>query len=164
MDIRDIKPKTNKSDKYSINLYRFLKKNGHKKIFYNKINPIDSEIIEFDPNNINIRQIMIGEKFSNGFTGTRLSKILSESRDKYQMFYYIGIEKDDLFDITDWFYKNYKEKGRCIWDSNHNKWLLDDDDRFVRINKHSRKCKYCGKIQFRTIKKQQFTKRYEKWV
>jgi hypothetical protein len=47
-------------------------------------------------------------------------------------------------DVTEWFIREYKEKGKCLFDNySHN---------FVKINSHSRKCKYCNKHESREVK------------
>ncbi len=47
-------------------------------------------------------------------------------------------------DVTEWFIKNYKEFGKCLFDD----WSHD----WIKINSNSRKCKHCNKHESREVK------------
>lgn len=59
-------------------------------------------------------------------------------------------------DVTEWFIKNYTEKGKCMFDDNSHDW--------VKINSHARKCGNCGKHEQREVKTIVNRERKEIWI
>ena len=179
MNIKQIKPRLKgKSDKYSWQLYQYMVKNRIGKlptvIFANKLSK-DSERAEFYPADIRRNNIWIATNIescqveSNGKKGTArwihgngLGTILSDSREKYTTFANPWIQEYE--DITDWFWSEYIKYGRCLLDPEHIGWWQGDDNRFTYINKNSRRCNWCGRWQYRTIKKTVTIKRSDSWV
>jgi hypothetical protein len=170
-DINKIKPKVKgQSDKYSWNLYKFLHKQINQKeigkyvlkqikVYWLHHSRWDGEYLEFNPNELDIRQIIISP-FGGTRTGYFLSQILLEGKNEC---FALPYEDDELTDITEWFFKTYEKDGRCMFDREHNGWLLGDENRFTYVN-NTRKCSWCGKWQHKEIKKVQTIKRKEVWV
>jgi|GEM_PF-1168993 len=186
MDIKLIKPKDKKSDKYSIQLYNFLKRNYPNgcNVYYistqlkwnNETKETYEVDVPFDENTFNIGDIWIGvterETYNNGefkgyidwMYGNLLGTILGYSRNKYTVFANPWNNKKTVIDITDWFWNNYIKIGRCIWDRSHKGWLDNDENRFTHIDQNNRKCNWCGLVQHKEIKEEQIIKRTEIWV
>lgn len=167
MNINQIKPKTKgKSDKYSWQLYEYLRRNKYDitntKVFFNTKSWFDGSKLEFDKSNLILRQIWIGYDDDGWFDGNNLNTIISQSKEKYEIFANPWI-KNNYIDITNWFWNEYIIIGRCIWDREHNRRLLNDENRFTYVN-NTRKCNWCGQWQHREIEKIVEIKREEKWV
>lgn len=157
-----IKPKVKGiSDKYSWNLYKWLKKTKCKKltVWFNTKSAWDGSKLEFDKNNIKIGQIWIGFVDKGWLHGSSLNSILNGN---FQEWANPWMAKSHI-DITEWFWKEYIKDGRCIWDRNHDGWLAYDKNRFTYVNKNSRKCNWCGEWQHRKIEKETIIKRHEIW-
>jgi predicted nucleic-acid-binding Zn-ribbon protein len=184
MNIEVVKPKEKVSDKYSIQVYKFLTKNPCcLKVYYQAMHPIqvscdenhepvyEYKYFEFDINNFNIKDIYFScqsqdlvSKY-NEITGATLSRIISDSKNKYELYCYAcGYSPRKYVDITSIFWSEYVKRGRCIWDRKHNGWLMDDDNRFTYANKNSRRCNWCGEWQHRKINKKVRIERKEIWV
>lgn len=154
MEVKDllakIKPKVNKvSDKYSWQLYQFIKKHEHTRVYMNKTEYNNGELSK-----TNMSDIIIGSTytFDNSVIGTCLSRILSPDRNKYQLFCYLNNRLGwDLVDITDEFWKSYIENGRCSLDTSHNKWWIGEDSRYEEIDDNTKRCKWCGTMLYRHV-------------
>lgn len=173
IDLNKIKPKIKGiSDKYSWNLYKFLnslfsdKEFG--KYYKNQLNicwltssRLDGKHLEFNSDNLLMHQILIVPLgLENDRSFYSLSSILNTGKaERFAMPW----NKDKLIDITDWFFDAYTRDGRCVFDRNHNGWLLGDKDRFTYIN-NTRKCNWCGKWQQKEIHKITKIERKEVWI
>lgn len=165
-ELSKIKPKQRgKSDKYSWNIFRYLKENSDRKIkvlFYTK-SWVDSSTVEFNQNKtLDMMQtfIMIGD-----MVGTRIDSMLRNGPSKsLEIFSFCTFDQSAFIDITDWFIKEYTRVGRCIFDRNHNGWWNGSDSRFTQINKNARKCNWCGQHHKRKIIKRISINRKECWV
>lgn len=185
MNIETIKPKGKESDKFSIQLYKFIAKNPkYLKVYYQAIHAIQTscrdenhepvyeyKYLDFDINNFSIRDIYFScqpQDFiskNNEIIGATLSRIISDSKNKYEISCYTcGYSPREYVDITDLFWSQYVKKGRCLWDKTHNGWLMNDGNRFTYINKNSRRCNWCGEWQCREIYKKVKIERREAWV
>lgn len=173
MNLNNIKPKNLKeSDKYSVNLYKFIKKTGcnHVYININKGSFKEPNIIGFDWNKDNVMDydIYVGSNIMDDIIynedntkslniGQVIAKplysILNGNK-LYQTGCYCAFGrtyvKRDFLDITDEFWKRYKEIGRCLFLS-HDRSCLGDENRFTQINALYRKCNWCGKLQEKHI-------------
>jgi hypothetical protein len=67
-------------------------------------------------------------------------------------------------EITNWFWKNYMEKGRCIWDPNHQIHMREDENRYQMITKNSKRCRWCGKIFHKKKEKIIKTTYHDFWI
>lgn len=164
IDPKLVKPKIKgESDKYSWNLYRWLYK--YRKYADYKVYYIADE--EFDRNNLKLSKIIIGKKHSDReITGNLLSNIINKgscSEDSYCFLKSIGWNTDKAIDITELFKKEYIRIGRCFIFGHTDIWLRGDKDKFTIINKHSRRCNWCGKYENRYIETEKTIKRKEVW-
>jgi hypothetical protein len=153
MKITDLK--NLKGDKYSNNLRKWLKKHDYDymKAIWIKWDCIDG--IESKEGSIYLFFSMDGP----GYTGAELKRITTSPNSATGCFIGFGkvsCAEIEQKDVTEWFIKNYIEKGAClIHRFNHD---------YIQINKNSRKCRHCGDIQTRTIKQQKINKRVECWA
>lgn len=171
IDLSAIKPKGNISDKFSLQLFRYIKKNPRcNEVYFYKKNFFDGEVMELDKESgLNMNQVVIGlgREFYGGVkgsvSGTKLSTIMGVSNDKYTVFSFYLYDADDFIDITEWFWEQYKKIGRCLFDRAHSRWYQGDKDRFTYVN-NTRKCNWCGEWQRKEIEKEVQIRRVEKWI
>lgn len=178
LSIKCFKPKTKgKSDKYSCQLYEFLRRhqqrfNGLPNVYYiqtqdrwnSELERTEQVEVLFDKQNFSRAHIWVGNIDGEGwYYGNKLSCIIGESKEKYTIFASLWYTDRTVIDITDWFWNEYLKVGRCIWDKSHNTWLMNDDDRFTYINKNSRRCNWCGQWQHREIEKRVKLERKSLW-
>lgn len=167
LDLKRIKPKNvKKSDKYSKQIYQFLKKNPHQsnvyyiqtqEIYNKETKKFEEKEFPFDVSDFNNTQIWIGsirrENYEDGYIdwmyGNSLSTIISPSREKYTVFANPWNNKKTVIDVTEQFWEKYIEIGRCIYDHHH--WLQDENERYSYIDEKHRKCNWCGKEQHEEI-------------
>ncbi len=148
-----IKPKVKgESDKYSWNFYKHLNKLKDKdvKIYYRKYDYFSGAQTSFNEVNFSIGNVLIVNKVldhDNGLIGSSLSSVLRGG--KVDEYYYSNIP-NSYFEVTEIFFNLYLEKGRCLFDYNHNGWLAHDDDRFIIYDDY-RICNYCGKRQNKKV-------------
>ena len=152
MDIETILPKIKPrniktSDKYSANLYKFLRKEENKY------------------KTVVLRHKKTGELYLSGFwwndkeerclTGAKIVMILcgrkTDSSDEYSA-YWLGVSVNDCEDITKTFWPDYIRRGRCVFNPTHDGWFRDDDTRFTTFGNNLH-CNWCGKWFKRKIKK-----------
>lgn len=169
-DIKSVKPKNVKvSDKYSANLYRFLKKNEHWgiSVFAPQWSMIDGSFKEFDFDDPNCGEIYIGFRDDFGWlVGNRLSHITCGMRGYLESYCYApgdGSFYKNMIEITDWFYSEYKEKGRALWDVSGSMRMVGDEDRFTVIG-NTKRCNWSGRWYHKEVVKRQKTDRTDKWV
>jgi hypothetical protein len=173
MDIKRIKPKEKgKSDKYSWNFYRFLEKQVKQKeigkyvqkqikVFWITRSWWDGSYLEFDPTKIsNVNQVVISP-FGDKGSGYFLTHLLRDGKKEcYSLCVY---RKDQLVDITDWFFTTYERDGRCIFDREHIGFMQGTDNRYTYVN-NTRKCNWCGQWHKKEIHKKVKIERKEVWI
>lgn len=164
LDIKLVKPKIKgESDKYSWNLWRWLNKyKWHRNVYFR----ITEDSPEFNINNIKASDLYIGTMDSTGLSGNRLGTILGKGIGKDDCFAFhpiAGWRNDEFIDITDIFWKEYINIGRCLFTEHSGVWIRGDEDRFSYTN-NTRKCNWCGKWQHKEIIKEVKIKRHEVWV
>lgn len=167
MDLNKIKPKIKaESDKYSWNLYKFLRKihkdkhvKNQMRIYWNHHSRIDGEWLPFTEKIPNTMQIVIAP-YGDKSCGYFMSSVLMKGN--CELFSLCAWKEDDFRDITDWFFKTYEDIGRCIFDGNHSGWLLGDENRFTYIN-NTRRCNWCGEWHHMEIHKETTIKRRKVW-
>lgn len=160
MNLNLIKPKIkNESDKYSWNLYKYLKKYPNSKVYYDKINSFTDNEQMYNKDNLTKNDVIIGNICENSIVGVTLSQLLMKVPS--MQFWYGGAKKTHV-DITNQFFNDYIEIGRCLFDSTHDGWLRNTDNRFTYINDEQRKCNWCGIEQHK--EKKEVVKIIEKWV
>lgn len=183
MELKQIKPKGKESDKYSINLYKYLKKNPeYNKVYYQTMHYVKvgcgenhKEIYEYRHRDFDINDFKLTEIYLSAYpiwyiqrddilTGSKLISILRGGRGMYENFAYCSTSHElNYVDITDIFWDKYIEIGRCIWDNKHNGYLQNDDNRFTYIDENNRICNWCGEKQHRKIKIEHIEKKKEIW-
>ena len=163
LDLMAIKPKNiKKSDKYSKQLYNYLKKNtGYRQVFYIQTQEVynketeewEEKEIPFDINDFRLDKIWIGyirrETYEEGYIdwmyGNSLRTIVSDSKEKYTTFANPWNNKKTVVDVTEEFWNKYIEIGRCIYD--HHYWLRDEEQRYTYLDPYHRRCNWCGQEQ-----------------
>lgn len=156
-----IKPKIDKeSDKYSWQLYQFVKRKRYMNVYVNKEDHNNGQLDKCTQ-----RDIIIGSKLSEhnkAVNGNHLSKILSPDRDKYSEWHYLDKRLGwDLIDITDEFWDKYISDGRCTLDREHRGCWIGGDHRYSIMDEETRKCNWCGKVFKKHFYTETITK--EKW-
>lgn len=169
----EVRPKKRgESDKYSWNLYRYLRDNNKRDIrfCYHTENPVDSkeQDLPLDFNkSFGTMQIFVlfGDgKGGFGTSGIRVSDAMHKGQTaRLETFSFCLWDKSKFVDITEQFWNLYRQIGRCVFDRNHHGWW-QGEGRFTQINKNSRKCNWCGKHQRRQIKKYVNIERREVWT
>lgn len=156
-ELAAIKPKDKKSDKYSSQLYRFMKDRSYiRRVFWYRKSSCSSEkIVEFDEikdaKNVILSHVFLFNNLDDR-SGSRLSNIIRYGKGYKQTGCYCMWDKDDFVEITDWFWENYERYGRCLWDQAHYLHMMDDDGRFTKINRNSIRCNWCGTHLRREVK------------
>lgn len=169
-----IKPKNLKNDdKYNVKLYRLLK-SFEKKPYYKpeKLKVYftccdmgwSSDFIPFEENihrTKGIRRNIIISPYGSPENGFVLTNVLNKNNPEH--FSFMAHDTSKFIDVTDWFFKNYREMGRCFFDKNHYGFENKYENRYHIINANYRKCKYCGEHFKREIRKRVEIQRYEVW-
>lgn len=87
------------------------------------------------------------------FIGARLGAVITDPfpRGKDVLPANVGAYVDpsirDGQDKTEWFWATYAQIGRCIFDPDHHKSFIGDEDRYTRPNDQMRTCNWCGTTQ-----------------
>ena len=173
--LKSIKPKDLKeSDKYSANLYKFIKKTGYDHVYIdiNKGNFEKPELIDIDKDdldNLSGYDIYIGSNImadvvsnKEGTKSVDIGQVIAKplwsilnGNKLYQCGCYCAFGHTyvnrDFLEITDWFWKKYKEIGRCLFIDHNSKYIIGSENRFTKINPIYRKCNWCGKLQEKKI-------------
>lgn len=162
---KQIKPSVKgTSDKFSWWLYKRARKYGRERIYIATINMIDG--INLKPDLAALKagdakqrsRLMIGYEIeSNGwFHGMRLHAVTNPGAASCDFAYGPNFRTSDWLDVTDWFWKEYISRGRCIIHG-------DATHEWIQINANARKCAYCGKHERRTVKTVRTIERQEIW-
>lgn len=143
VELNAIKPKTSGiSDKYSANLYKYLKKNPQSRVY----TPIAEK---YSKDTFSAGDVWLGVFHIVGLTGIagkRLQMILSGEN---SMNHLMPANREEYVDITAKFFEDYKEIGRCLLDPSHTGWLRYDEGRFT-FSENARTCNWCGRTQLKT--------------
>jgi len=126
-DLEAINPAN--SDKYSPNLYKWMRKKRRW--------PIPIRVFESDGH------LYIGYIHDREFTGAKLNAVLCDSRT--QEYCYVGGQK--FVEVSD-FWERYTAIGRCAIDQAHSMRFIGDEDRYVEDG-DTRTCQWCGAVQHR---------------
>lgn len=123
--LKKINPKI--SDKYSPNLFRFLRGKGR-----------DCTTIFKDPDGV----LYIGHRESDGMVfGNRLSQVLCFGV-RSQTYGYLGSSKK--WREVKSFWAEYIKIGRCALDHEHKTHFQSQDSRYTQVSKTVRQCRWCG--------------------
>lgn len=169
LELNMIKPKNvKKSDKYSSQIYKYLKHNpNYRKVWFDTSSyDIDSGKCvneSFDINSINMRNIYFGIPACDSticIRGKCVMGLVSGNRGSQVTYSYIGNKNSYYIDITKEFYEKYIEIGRCIY--GHNRYIRDEDEKFTYISEKHRKCNWCGKEEYLETKTYSHTR--DEWI
>jgi hypothetical protein len=154
IDLDKIKPaNVKKSDKYSKQIYKFLKDNPRYRQVYNDKLKYDSDSksyvkSDFNPDDVDLSRLYFGNpciNTTNEILGKCIRSLVGNSRDKYTTFCYLCNKESEFVNVTKEFFEKYIEVGRCIYDNHY--WLQDEETRYTYIDPIHRKCNWCGKEQ-----------------
>lgn len=170
IDLRLIKPQNlRKSDKYSKNIYKYLKDNPRLMRVWCDESPFDDTdpLYEgcvrkpFDVNNMDLRNLYFGlpEPGTVCILGKSINSLIHGGRGSQETFSYIGPKCTKYVEVTKEFYEKYIEIGRCIY--GHRLHLQDDEDRFTYLDDKHRKCNWCGHEEHLVTKT--YTHTYDVW-
>ena len=165
-----IKPKDGKkSDKYSVNLWRFMCNNYYEgqrcdRVYAIQWDIIDGSFLPFDKSNPKASELFIGRLGEDGFmTGRRLSSILSGGKGYKDCYAMIPNSYPNAIDVTEWFWHEYIRIGRALWDVSGGAYMLDDDSRFTYVG-NTKRCNWSGRWYEKKIVKKVKVERQEEWV
>lgn len=168
IDIQKYKPtNAKKSDKYSINFYKWLKKHKNWPLwaYAPQWSNIDGSFVAFNFDDPKSSQIYIGFMDDDSFlTGQKLSDILCGVGQTYC--YAPGCNREffkNMIDISDWFFSEYEKIGRALWDASGENFMIDADDRFTVIG-NTKRCNWSGRWYKKEIVTHKKTERFEQWV
>jgi hypothetical protein len=131
------------SDKYSWNLYRFLKNHTED----------DIRVFKSDSN-----VTIVGHQYHDGVSGKELMSLLRETRREPEFWVddYWGLKEDESF------FTEYQRIGRCLMIPHDYPWYIGEEHRFTRIG-NTRRCDWCGKWEQMAIHKKTKITREEVW-
>jgi hypothetical protein len=165
MDHTKFKPANGKkSDKFSINLFRFLRKHRHSQVYVSHTCRITGKPKPFDFSNPKMNQIYIGRLLSDDgwFGGKCLANILCGGRGYLEKWAFAP-KHLELEDITEWFTKNYTLEGRSLWDRSGEIHMRDDAGRWTNVG-NTRRCNWSGRWYNKVIEKVQNTSRHVSYL
>ena len=139
--IRAIRPTQGRADRFSQNLYRWLRRHPHyTQVFFRRGNAssLGAPDTAYDPERTQASQIYVGLVDDGDLLGSRLSEILVDGA-KTQTWCYPGFPCDE---ITEAFWAGYKAIGKCAIDPEHR--LYADKERY-RGDDTARVCCWCGR-------------------
>lgn len=157
----------NQSDKFSWRLYQRASMRGRERVYIAAWNigigtPVvpDFEALK-NMEGSQMSRLMIGEAiFDDGwFNGAQLQHVIRKGMQAVgaSFSYSDTFNTKNWIDITEWFWKQYMIRGRCIFmhDAHAHSWIT--------INKNARRCEWCRKHERRTVVTQKKITRKEVW-
>jgi hypothetical protein len=159
-----IRPAVNgQSDKFSWRLYKRALQRGRERVYISAWSVIWGDMV---PNLEKLKAgdgeqrglLMIGDEIGpdGWFHGKRLLEVTREGASLSNMAYGPQFNTKAWLDVTDWFWREYLARGRCIIHGD----LVHE---WVAINANARKCAYCGRHERRTVKTVRKVERCESW-
>ena len=141
--IRSVRPEVpEKPDKYSWNLYLYLKRNRNKNIRAYK-----------DKSG----KTVVGWECDGGVAGFNLVSILWNNKaQEFFMDSYWGLKEIPRY------FEKYQRIGRCLMVPHDEPWVPGGEHRFTIVN-NTRRCNWCGKWQHKKIHKKTVVFREEQW-
>lgn len=128
--LKSVRPEIDgKSDKYSWNIYRYLKKNlkGNVEVFSDGT------------------QAIIGESYQGEVIGVPLLSLMKNFSSSNYCFSWHLTELPK-------FLNDYQRIGRCLLIPHDHPWYEGEDKRFTYVN-NTRRCNWCGQWQHKEIHK-----------
>lgn len=161
---RQIKPAVrSRSDKYSWRLYLRAMRQGRERVYVAAWDNLHGQ--PFTPtlqglkagDRMHMRLLYIGHMCDDRhFSGQPIRDVARHGKGHCDFSYGPGFDTAHWLDVTDWFWSNYIEHGRCIvWPDQVHEWTM--------INRNARKCVYCGKHEHRTVVTKKIVERVECW-
>ena len=134
-------------DKYSENLYKWLKKHWNYPVFvaFSRVCAISGNQLDCDPNLTQTQNIMLGfGDMEDGWVhGSRLSEIICQGTKAKSWAF--G-PKYQFVPLPDWI-EAYKEKGKCFIDPEHRLYT-----EFWHEEGEQRSCKWCDRKENKVTK------------
>jgi len=127
LNIESLSPKVH--EKYSENLYKFLKRRGLK----------SPQKVFIDENS----DFWIGYFYDNDFIGSRLMNVLTNDQTSTWCF---SSKNTPKLNLSEFFWRDYEKIGRCAIDRNHQIHFLKSDSRYKEEG-DTRVCQWCGHKQ-----------------
>ena len=131
------------NDKFSLNLYKFLKKHGehYRKVYFSPWNCITGEKdVVYSPDKTLASNIYIGFVCKDGYLmGARLTEICCNGVKTKTWSH----PPKDYAPISD-FWERYSKNGKCVIDPEHTFYY--QKDRYV-VGGTLRTCKWCGRTE-----------------
>ncbi len=128
-----------RKDRYSLNLYRFLRKKPHYHQVFLHCGIAGQE--HWDPERTLVPAIFVGLGDAPFILGARLSEIICKGGSTQTAAHALF---DHCVEITDAFWARYIEIGKCAIDPEHT--LYADSDRYAEVEE-TRRCRWCGRIE-----------------
>lgn len=160
-----IRPKVDgHSDKFSWRLYKRVLKKGCEQVFvsawdstYGRPFETSFQLLKAGDKAQKLK-LMIGNRHDGDiyFAGACLRTVCSTGKSTMDFSYGPAFQVDQWLDVTDWFWKEYLIKGRCIVHVDVHQWM--------KINKNARKCAGCGIHQRRAVITEKVITRKERWI
>lgn len=170
LNINKIKPKDGKnSDKYSVNLWRFIREHYYHgqhcdRVYAIQWSIIDGSFLPFDRNDPKASQLFIGRLGEDGFmSGRKLSNIISGGKGYKNCYAMVPGSYPNAIDVTDWFWPEYIRMGRSLWDASGSNYMLGGEDRFTYVG-NTKRCNWSGRWYEKKIVKKVKIERCEEWI
>ena len=132
-----------RNDKFSLNLYKFLKKHGehYREVYFSPWDCITGKMdVVYSQNKTVASSIYIGFLDEDGyFMGARLTEICCNGAKTKTWAY----PPKDFTPIVD-FWERYSENGKCVIDPEHTFYYQKDR---YELGGSLRACKWCGRIE-----------------
>lgn len=146
--LKSVKPETSDpKEKYSWSLYRFLRQKNVR----NSIHVYKGISGQYG-NNIPEYFFAVticgnGEKGADNIGIFQHQLRNTPKTGKLNMMSYDNYDFSKWEDVTNTFFKEYQEKGKCVFDHPNHQWdlTINNVNRFETINGKTRRCKWCGK-------------------
>lgn len=159
-----IRPAANgQSDKFSWRLYKRALERGRERVYISAWCQVNGAVTpDLDALKAGDRRqrnlLMIGSAIEPGgwFHGKRLVEVTTEGASLQNFAYGPNFNTKAWIDVTDWFWREYLARGRCIIHGD----LVHE---WVRINASARKCAHCGRHERRTVRTVRKVDRIESW-
>lgn len=143
--ISSIRPQTtNPREKYSWNLYRFLRRKEVReniRVYEGKASNTESIQYFFavtkcaspqeDTGNVGIFEFILRTRRDN---------------EKIEMLSYCDHDFSSMKDVTEKFLQEYQKIGKCAFHEPEHELYIRNTDRFEIIDDKTRRCKWCGKV------------------
>ena len=143
--LKSIRPQTTSPrEKYSWNLYRFLRhKDVREKIRVYEGKISDTEPVQYffavtkcaspqeDTGNIGIFEFILRTRRNN---------------ESIEILSYSNYDFSSMKDVTEKFFEEYQKIGKCAFHEPEHELYIRNTERFEIIDEKTRRCKWCGKI------------------